>query len=196
MGAYSFGDNKIISNSGGGMLASADGSAIAKAKRLRTPEPGLPSSDPHSQIGFEYQMNPVLAAIGRGQLCLLDERIEARRRIFAFYAEALRDAAGITFMPEAPWGRSTRWLTCVLVEADKFGADREEIRLALEAENIESRPVWKPLHLQPVFNGCECFGGEVSEDLFNRGLCLPSGSNLTETDLKRVVAVVRRVAKR
>jgi pyridoxal phosphate-dependent aminotransferase EpsN len=196
MGAYSFGDNKIISNSGGGMLASADGSAIAKAKRLRTPEPGLPSSDPHSQIGFEYQMNPVLAAIGRGQLRLLDGRNEARRRNFAFYAEALRDAAGITFMPEAPWGRSTRWLTCVLVDADKFGADREEIRLALEAENIESRPVWKPLHLQPVFKGCDALGGEVAEDLFNRGLCLPSGSNLTETDLKRVVAVVRRVAKR
>jgi len=196
MGAYSFGDNKIISSSGGGMLASADGSAIAKAKRLRTPEPGLPSSDPHSQIGFEYQMNPLLAALGRGQLRLLDERIEARRKIFAFYETALRDMAGIAFMPEAPWGRSTRWLTCVLIDAEKLGVDRDALHGAMEAQNIETRPVWMPLHQQPVFSGCEYFGGKVAEDIFASGLCLPSGSNLTETDLQRVVDVVRRVAGR
>ena len=127
---------------------------------------------------------------------MLKNRVNARRTNCAFYQQALADLSGIEFMPEAPWNRCTRWLTCILVDPKLFGVDRETIRLALEAENIEARPVWKPMHLQPVFAHCDRFGGDVAEDLFNRGLCLPSGSNLTESDLQRVVEVVRRCAKR
>ena len=123
---------------------------------------------------------------------VLADRVNARRANCAYYEQAFADLPGISFMPEASWNRCTRWLTCILVEPATFGVDREAIRLALEAENIEARPVWKPMHLQPVFAGCDKFGGEVAEDLFNRGLCLPSGSNLSEADLDRVVAVVRR----
>lgn len=138
----------------------------------------------------------MLAGIGRGQLRVLADRVNARRANCAFYQQAFADLLGIEFMPEAPWNRCTRWLTCILVDPEKFGADREAIRLALEAENIEARPVWKPMHLQPVFAHCDRFGGDVAEDLFNRGLCLPSGSNLTKTDLERVVEVVRGCRKK
>jgi pyridoxal phosphate-dependent aminotransferase EpsN len=136
-------------------------------------------------------MSNILEVTGRGPLRVLDERVEARRRIFAYYQEALGDVPGIEFMPEASYGRCTRWLTCLTIDPEKFGADRETVRLALEAENIESRRVWKPMHLQAVFMGCEYIGGEVSEDLFNRGLCLPSGTAMTEEDLDRIVSVIR-----
>jgi pyridoxal phosphate-dependent aminotransferase EpsN len=135
----------------------------------------------------------VLAAIGRGQLRVLEQRVLARRRNFAFYRESLGDLPGLTFMPEAPWGRHTRWLTCLTIDPVEFGADREAIRLALEADEIEARPVWKPMHLQPVFAGCESVGGAVAADLFDRGLCLPSGSNLTDADLARVVGRIRAI---
>ena len=138
----------------------------------------------------------VLAGIGRGQLRVLAERVEARRANCAFYQRAFADLPGIEFMPETPLGRATRWLTCVLIDPAKFGVDREKVRLALAEQNIEARPVWKPMHLQPIFADSECFGGEVAEDLFNRGLCLPSGSNLTLADLDRVVAGVRACASR
>ena len=114
-------------------------------------------------------MSNILAAIGRGQLKVLDERVEAKRRIFAYYQEALGDVPGIEFMPEASYGRCTRWLTCLTIDPETFGADRETVRLALEQENIESRPVWKPMHLQPVFKGYECIGGEVAEGLGRPG---------------------------
>jgi dTDP-4-amino-4,6-dideoxygalactose transaminase len=196
LGIFSFNGNKIITTSGGGMLVSDDEAMIAKARfwatQARDPAPHYQ----HSEIGYNYRMSNVLAGIGRGQLRVLEARVNARRANCAFYQQAFADLPGITFMPEAPWNRSNRWLTCIQVDPQAFGADREAIRLALECENIEARPVWKPMHLQPVFAHCDRFGGDVAEDLFNRGLCLPSGSNLTEEDLQRVVDVVRRSAKR
>ena len=133
----------------------------------------------------------MLAAVGRGQLRVLDERVEQRRRNNDYYRRPSGTCPGIAFMPEAPYGRSTRWLTCLTVDPAAFGATREEIRLALEAENIEARPVWKPMHLQPVFAGCRYVGRGVSDRLFENGLCLPSGTAMTESDLARVVERVR-----
>ena len=194
-GAYSFNGNKIITTSGGGMLVSNDGDWIAHARKLATqardPEPHYQ----HSEVGYNYRLSNVLAAIGRGQLKVLAERVEARRRNFELYVRLLGDLPGVIFMPEAPWGRCTRWLTCLTIDPTLFGADRETIRMALEAENVEARPLWKPMHLQPVFRGCEMFGGGVSEDLFQRGLCLPSGSSLTQEDLTRVGEIVRSCAR-
>ena len=196
LGIFSFNGNKIITTSGGGMLVSPDEALIKKARFLATQARDPAPHYQHSEIGYNYRLSNVLAGIGRGQLQVLADRVNARRANCVFYEKAFADLPGISFMPEAPWNRCTRWLTCILVDPAAFGTDREAIRLALEAENIEARPVWKPMHLQPVFAGCDRFGGEVAEDLFNRGLCLPSGSNLTESDLARVAAVVRRVSTR
>jgi pyridoxal phosphate-dependent aminotransferase EpsN len=146
-------------------------------------------------VGYNYRLSNVLAAIGRGQLRHLDERVAARRRNFERYLELLGGLPGIELMPEASYGRCTRWLTCLTIDPRAFGATREDVRLALEAENIEARPVWKPMHLQPVFEGCRAVGGEVAAELFERGLCLPSGSSLEGTDLERVAAVVRRTCR-
>ena len=193
--AYSFNGNKIITTSGGGMLASDDKDLIEKA---RMPSQQARDEAPHyehSTIGYNYRMSNILAAIGRGQVRVLDERVEKKRWIFEYYKEALGDIPGIEFMPEAPYGKSNRWLTVILITPDEFGVDRETVRLALEAQNIESRPVWKPMHLQPVFKGCRCVGGEVAEDLFNRGLCLPSGTAMTEEDLNRVIEAIRKCRK-
>lgn len=195
-GIYSFNGNKIITTSGGGMLVSHDGALVAHARKLATQARDPAPHYQHSEIGYNYRMSNVVAGIGRAQLEVLEERVQARRRNFEFYRQALSDVAGIEFQPEAPWGRHTRWLTCILIDPEEFGADRETVRLALEAENIESRPVWKPMHLQPVFREYERVGGEVAEDLFDRGLCLPSGTNLTEGDLQRVVEVIRSCAGR
>lgn len=192
LGIYSFNGNKIITTSGGGMLVSNDEALIKKARFLATQARDPAPHYQHSEIGYNYRMSNVLAGIGRGQLRVLKERVNARRANTAFYQKAFADLTGIEFMPEAPWNRCTRWLTCILIDPAKFGVDREAIRLALAAENIEARPVWKPMHLQPVFADCDRFGGDIAEDLFDRGLCLPSGSNLTEGDLQRVVDVVRR----
>lgn len=196
LGIFSFNGNKIITTSGGGMLVSNDEALIKKARFWATQSRDPAPHYQHSEIGYNYRLSNVLAGIGRGQLMVLADRVNARRANCAYYEKAFADLPGIEFMPEAPWNRCTRWLTCILVDPKLFGVDREAIRLALEAENIEARPVWKPMHLQPVFAHCDRFGGEVAEDLFNRGLCLPSGSNLSEGDLQRVVEVVRRCAKR
>jgi pyridoxal phosphate-dependent aminotransferase EpsN len=195
LGIFSFNGNKIITTSGGGMLVANDESLIKKARFWATQARDSAPHYQHSEIGYNYRLSNVLAGIGRGQLRVLAERVDARRANCAFYQKAFANVPGIEFMPEAPWNRCTRWLTCILVDPQKFGADREAIRLALEAENIEARPVWKPMHLQPVFAGCDVFGGEIAEDLFNHGLCLPSGSNLAETDLRRVAESVRRCAR-
>lgn len=192
-GIYSFNGNKIITTSGGGMLVSHDAELIAHAKKLATQARDDAPHYQHSEIGYNYRLSNVLAGIGRGQLRVLEERVLARRRNFAYYQRTLSNLPGLAFMPEAPWGRHTRWLTCITIEPSSFGATQEELRLALEAENIEARPVWKPMHLQPVFAGCESVGGALAEDLFNRGLCLPSGSALTESELARVVETIRRV---
>ena len=190
-GIFSFNGNKIITTSGGGMLISADGAMIEQARFLATQARDSAPHYQHSQTGYNYRLSNVLAAIGRGQLQVLEERVNARRANFAYYQQALRGLPGLAFMPEAVFGRCTRWLTCVTIQPESFGADREALRLALAAQNIEARPVWKPLHLQPVFAGCPSKGGEVSEDIFVHGLCLPSGSNLSRDDLDRVIAIIR-----
>jgi pyridoxal phosphate-dependent aminotransferase EpsN len=190
VGIYSFNGNKIITTSGGGMLVSKDEELVEKARFLSQQARDLAPHYEHTQIGYNYRMSNILAAIGRGQLKVLDERIEAKRNIFAYYHEALADLPGIEFMPEVNYGRSNRWLTCLTIYPEKFGADRETVRLALEAQNIEARPVWKPMHLQPVFKSFSCVGGDVAEDLFNKGLCLPSGTAMTKEDLDRVVKVI------
>jgi pyridoxal phosphate-dependent aminotransferase EpsN len=192
-GIFSFNGNKIITTSGGGMLVTEDGDLARHARRLaaqaRDPAPHYE----HSEIGYNYRLSNVLAAIGRGQLRAVEDRVLARRRNFDAYRAALGDLPGLSFQPEAEWGRHTRWLTCILIDPPVFGADREAVRLALEAENIEARPLWKPMHLQPVFATCHVAGGAVAERLFEQGLCLPSGSSLTDSDRARVVDVVRRV---
>jgi pyridoxal phosphate-dependent aminotransferase EpsN len=195
MGAFSFNGNKIITTSGGGMLISADGDLIAHARKLATQAREPAPHYEHREIGYNYRLSNVLAAIGRGQLEVLQERVAARWRNFAYYQRMLGDLPGLAFMPEAPWGRCTRWLTIITVDPARFGADRETIRLALEAANIEARPVWKPMHLQPVFSRYESVHGAVAADLFDRGLCLPSGAAMTEADLARVADVVRAVCR-
>ena len=138
-------------------------------------------------------MSSIPAALGRGQLETLSERVEARRENFAYYREALKDVPGIGFMPEADYGRSSRWLSCLLIDSARFGASAHEIKSALEAENIESRFLWKPMHTQPVFADCERRGGAVAEGLFATGLCLPSGSDLSVLDKQRIVGIIKRV---
>ena len=193
VGIYSFNGNKIITTSGGGMLVSDDDQLVMKAKFLATQARDPAPHYQHSEIGYNYRLSNVLAGIGRGQLQVLNQRVAARRRNFEIYQSALGDLPGIEFMPEANFGHSTRWLTALTVAPEAFGADREYIRLQLAQQQIEARPVWKPLHLQPVFSECECIGGEVGEDLFMRGLCLPSGSNLTDEDLERVISVIKAI---
>lgn len=192
--AFSFNGNKIITTSGGGMLVSDDAAFIAQARHLATQAREPVAHYEHRSIGYNYRMSNVLAALGRGQLRVLDERIAARRRIFETYRAALADLPGVGFRAESQWGRCSRWLTCLTIDQGVAPTDCEKVRLALEETNIESRPVWKPLHLQPVFRdmGCEIVGGAVAERLFAQGLCLPSGSSMTEVDQNRVIAVVRK----
>ena len=194
-GIFSFNGNKIITTSGGGMVVSDDEEFIKKIKYLATQakEP-LPYYE-HREIGYNYRLSNILAGIGRAQLEVLEERVAARRRNFEFYREHLSGLPGISFMPEAPYGRATRWLSIILIDAAKFGADREEIRLSLESAAIESRPTWKPMHLQPVFKGYQARLNGVSERLFRQGLCLPSGSSLWTEELAEVVEIIRKVGK-
>ncbi|MUG92006.1 pyridoxal phosphate-dependent aminotransferase [Scytonema sp. UIC 10036] len=193
IGIYSFNGNKIITTSGGGMLVSNEASLVDKARFLATQARDPAPHYQHSEIGYNYRLSNVLAGIGRGQLRVLNERVAARRRNFEIYQKRLGNLPGIEFMPEAAFGHATRWLTCLTIDPGAFGVDREQVRLALAEQQIETRPVWKPLHLQPVFADCECIGGMVAEDLFERGLCLPSGSNLTNEDLERVIGAIMAV---
>ena len=192
-GVFSFNGNKIITGSGGGMLVSPDEKLIAQARNLSTQARVPAPHYQHTEIGYNYRMSNVVAGIIRGQLRVLDKRLARKQEIFNWYRNRLSALPGISFMPEAPYGRNNRWLTCILVDPDEFGAAAEDIRLALEKANIESRPLWKPLHLQPVFDGCGVVGGAVSEALFARGLCLPSGTALTEDQLERVAEIIEDV---
>jgi pyridoxal phosphate-dependent aminotransferase EpsN len=195
-GAFSFNGNKIITTSGGGMLVSPHAEEIEQvrflASQAREPAPHYE----HATVGFNYRLSNVLAAIGRGQLHVLRDRVAARRRTFAYYAEALGSVPGLSFMPEAEYGRCSRWLSVMEVDADEFGASPEDIRKQLERSNIESRPVWKPMHLQPLYRVCRRVGGSVAENLFRRGLCLPSGSAMTESECQRVVDTVLATPRR
>ncbi|MEX1021278.1 MAG: DegT/DnrJ/EryC1/StrS family aminotransferase [Litorilinea sp.] len=188
---YSFNGNKVITTSGGGMLVSDDADLITHARKLASQAREPTTHYEHAEIGYNYRMSNLLAGVGRGQLRVLNERIAARQHIFAQYYAALGALPGIKFMPEAAWGCHTRWLTTLTIDAAKFGLDRDTLQAALSAENIEARPVWKPMHMQPVFAGYETVGGEIAETLFAHGLCLPSGSNLTTDQLHRVVEVIQ-----
>lgn len=187
IGIFSFNGNKIITTSGGGMLVSDEPELVTKARFLATQARDIAPHYQHSEIGYNYRLSNVLAGIGRGQLRVLEQRVQARRRNFEVYQQALGNLPGIEFMPESSFGRATRWLSCMTINPDEFGIDREQVRLKLAQQQIEVRPVWKPLHLQPVFAECECIGGAIAQDLFEHGLCLPSGSNLTDEDLERVI---------
>jgi pyridoxal phosphate-dependent aminotransferase EpsN len=186
-GIFSFNGNKIITTSGGGMLVCGDGAEASSVRFLASQARSPAAHYEHEMVGFNYRMSNVLAAIGRGQLRRLAERVAARRETFAYYRETLGRTPGITFMPEAEYGVASRWLSVVQVDPEEFGADADEIRRHLEAAEIEARPVWKPMHCQPLFAHCRTVGGGIAERLFRRGLCLPSGSSLRDTDRARIV---------
>jgi dTDP-4-amino-4,6-dideoxygalactose transaminase len=192
-GVFSFNGNKIITTSGGGMLVSDSADLANRARHLATQARDPFPHYEHSVLGFNYRLSNLLAALGRAQLRGLDSRIGRRRAIDQRYREALADEPGIRFMPVAGYGEPNFWLTCIEVDPLEFGADREQIRTALEARDIECRPTWKPLHLQPVFAGAPTVGGRVCAGIFERGLCLPTGSALSERDQARVVEAIRSV---
>jgi dTDP-4-amino-4,6-dideoxygalactose transaminase len=189
---FSFNGNKIITTSGGGMLVTNDEGLATQARFLATQARDVAPHYQHSQMGYNYRLSNVLAGIGRGQLQVLKDRVAARRQNFEIYRSALQHLPGLNFMPEADFGASSRWLSCLEIDPNQSGLTREHLRLAMVAEHIESRPVWKPLHLQPLFKDCEAIGGKVAVELFDRGLCLPSGSNLKDADRDRVIQTILR----
>ncbi len=198
-GYYSFNGNKIITTSGGGMLLSDDEEAIDKARFWSTQARDKAPWYQHTETGYNFRMSNVLAGIGRAQLKLLDTRITQRRTVFARYEAALGERPGVSFMPEPDWSRSNRWLTTSTFAPKAAGTTNLAIMEALAAESIESRPVWKPMHLQPVFEGARYYpheeGRDVCAALFENGLCLPSGSNLEPDDQDRVIEIVLSLLK-
>jgi dTDP-4-amino-4,6-dideoxygalactose transaminase len=195
MAAFSFNGNKILTTSGGGMFVSSDRSLVDRVRHLAAQAKDPAPHYQHSIIGYNYRMSNLLAAIGRGQLQVLPDRVSRKRDIFRYYQNALGDLPGVSFMPIAGYGEPNYWLTCLLVDPARFGATREDIRLVLDKENTESRPLWKPMHLQPAFKDCRVRGGSVSEGIFRDGLCLPSGTALTDVELERVAGIVRAVCR-
>jgi dTDP-4-amino-4,6-dideoxygalactose transaminase len=195
-GILSFNGNKIITTSGGGALISDDAALIDRARFLATQARDPAPHYQHSEIGYNYRMSNVVAGVGRGQLEVLDLRVRQHREINAWYRELLKDVPGVTFQSEpSPDFYSNFWLTCIVIDPAVAGTDREKLRLAFEEANIESRPLWKPMHLQPVFAGCPAYVNGTSEALFNNGLCLPSGSNIDEEGRRRIAEVIRKVFK-
>lgn len=193
VGVYSFNGNKIITTTGGGMLVARNPAWVEKARfwSRQAREPGIGYE--HSEIGHNYSMSNVLAGIGRGQLKVLEMRVQQRRAIAFRYRDGFADLEGISLMPQAPWGRHINWLSCFLLN-EEFGYSRDELIATLKVEAIESRPLWKPMHLQTLFGDRECYGGDVAEGLFRRGICLPSSSSLTGEDQLRVINVIREAA--
>jgi dTDP-4-amino-4,6-dideoxygalactose transaminase len=195
LAAFSFNGNKIITAGGGGALASDNALLIARARALanqaKTPAPHYE----HETTGYSFGLSSLLAAVGLAQLPKLADRVARRRAIFARYQEGLEDLPGISFMPEAAWGRASRWLSAMLIDPEGFGMAADGLRRVLAAEGIESRPVWKPLHMQPVFRDAPRIGGSVAEALFARGLCLPSGSGLGQDAQHRVIRAIRAAAR-
>ncbi|CAL2103447.1 putative pyridoxal phosphate-dependent aminotransferase EpsN [Tenacibaculum sp. 190130A14a] len=196
-GILSFNGNKIITTSGGGALVCKTEEAKQKTIFLATQARDNAPHYQHSQIGYNYRMSNIVAGIGRGQMEVLDKHIELRRANHKFYSELFQGVQGIKVFTEPnETFFSNHWLSSIVVDSSVTGFSREDMRLALLEYNIESRPLWKPMHLQPVFKDCEYFGGNVSEDLFNDGLCLPSGSNLTDSDRERIKdAICKLLAK-
>lgn len=196
IGIYSFNGNKIITTSGGGMLVSDNKEYMDRARFLATQARDPAPHYQHSEIGFNYRMSNILAGVGRGQLKVLSERVEARRAVYDKYRQSLSDIEELQWMPEPAWSRSTHWLTACTVDGDAEGA--KKLIRALAAELIEARPIWKPMHLQPVFAHCEFFSHAdtpVADYLFNNGVCLPSGSNMSEEQMERVIAVIRKALR-
>ncbi len=193
LGVLSFNGNKIITTSGGGALISDEKKMIDQARFLATQARDKAVHYQHSQLGYNYRMSNILAGIGRGQMEALDSMVHRRREINNWYREVLKEVPGIVFHTEpSEQYLSNFWLTCILLDPRKCGTDREKLRLALEKENIESRPLWKPMHLQPVYSASPAYINGNSENLFRDGLCLPSGSNLQEEDLARILEVLLR----
>lgn len=194
IGIYSFNGNKIITTSGGGVLVSADPALMERARSLATQAREPAPYYQHVEVGYNYRMSNILAGIGRGQLCVLESRVQARRAVYQRYVEALADVSDIAWMPEANFGRSTHWLTAATLKGDIGPA---ELIATLGAERIEARRVWKPMHLQPLFESAPFYphapGLDVSADLFERGVCLPSGSNMNESQQMRIISVLRRI---
>ncbi len=188
-GIFSFNGNKIITTSGGGMIISDNVERIAKIRFWATQSRDPARHYQHSELGFNYRMSNVVAGIGRGQLRVLEQRVEKKKYIFEFYYKELSCLDGVEFMPIHDWNEPNYWLTALTLSGKVRPLD---IMKALEKENIESRPVWKPMHLQPVFADCEKIGGRVAEQLFNQGLCLPSGSALTHEDQDRIIHIIER----
>jgi pyridoxal phosphate-dependent aminotransferase EpsN len=196
IGIYSFNGNKIITTTGGGMLVARDRALVDKARYWSTQarEPRIEYH--HVEVGYNYRMSNVLAGIGRGQLEVLEQRVEQRRQVAFRYRAAFADLPGIELMPQASHGRHTNWLSVFEVDPKAFGATRDELLQQLDAAGIEARPVWKPMHLQPVYADAPCYGGAVATDLYERGICLPSSSSITPEEQEVVVAAVRRAARR
>lgn len=194
MSIFSFNGNKIITTSGGGMLVSNDLPMLNKARFLAAQARDRAPHYQHSEMGYNYRLSNVLAGIGRGQLMVLPQRVQKKRDIFFAYEQALAPIAGVRFMPELEGTLSNRWLTVALIDEEITGISRNQILQALENENIEARPVWKPLHLQPLFQGCtyhkHCEEEDVSQQLFQMGICLPSGTNMTEDEQLRVIHII------
>jgi len=192
IGVFSFNGNKIITTTGGGMLVSSNAAWVARARfwSQQARDPGLAYE--HSEMGYNYRMSNVLAGIGRGQLEVLDLRVKQRRAIAFRYRDAFLDLPGITLMPQAPYGLHTNWLSCFLIDEREFGVSRDTVIRVLDEAGVESRPVWKPMHLQPLYAGCEHYGGDVAGDLFRRGICLPSSSSLSSEDQLHVINSVRK----
>ncbi|WP_060206546.1 DegT/DnrJ/EryC1/StrS family aminotransferase [Sporosarcina koreensis] len=195
-GIYSFNGNKIITTSGGGMLVSNDLVALDQSRFLATQARDAAKHYQHSTLGYNYRMSNILAGVGRAQLEVLDERVQARRDVFDRYVQALGDIEGVRFMPELEGTYSNRWLTALTLDSEVIKITPYELIDLLEKENIEARPVWKPLHMQPLFEGCKFYphaeGDVVGERLFAEGLCLPSGSNMTVEEQERVIGVLRK----
>ena len=192
-GVLSFNGNKIITTSGGGALLSNNTKALEKARFLATQAKDQAPHYQHSEMGYNYRMSNIAAAIGVGQLKVLNERVAARRANHEFYMDLLDAVPGISFLPEPKGYSSNRWLSCVLIDEQKAGRTAEEVRLHLEQDNIESRPLWKPMHLQPLFESAPYYGQRVAATLFDNGLCLPSGSNLTDREKERIASQLKTV---
>jgi len=194
IGILSFNGNKIITTSGGGALVSANQDYVKKARFLATQARDLAPHYQHSQIGYNYRMSNVLAGIGRGQLEVVEERVLQRRAIFDFYFKNMNHFKGISFVQENPAAYTNRWLTTIIVDPKiTNGISCDDLHKVLESDNIETRPLWKPMHLQPIFRNCSAYTNGVSEKLFKFGLCLPSGSNMNEKDLNRVLIQINKV---
>lgn len=188
---YSFNGNKIITASNGGMLATDDAALAETARHLATQAREAVPHYEHRTVGFNYRLSNICAAIGLGQLRALDLRVQRRRDIFSRYVSRLSDLEGISFMPEATYGQGTRWLTVMMIDPEKNRSTPEVVRLALEARNIEARPVWKPMHMQPVFSSARAIGGQVASRLYEQGLCLPSGTAMSDDAVDRISQIVR-----